>query len=202
MKGLVLPHSHHAVGQFWITSTQVNFCARAYPSVAPDHPDAAALDVLAGFLRNGYLHRAIREIGGAYGGGASHDSDNAVFRFYSYRDPRLTETLDDFDRALDWLQSDTHEWRQIEEAILGIFGSLDKPGSPAGEAKEAFYNELYGRNDDFRQHYRERVLQVTLADLQRVGATYLRPEKAATAVISNSDILESQGDLGLEIYSL
>lgn len=199
---LALPTTCHATRQMWLTSTQVNFCARAYPSVPPNHPDAAALDVLAVFLRNGYLHRAIREVGGAYGGGASHDSDNAVFRFYSYRDPRMKETLEDFDQALDWLQSDSHEWRQLEEAILGIFGVLDKPGSPAGEAKEAFYNELYGRNHEFRQQYRERVLNVTLADLQRVGAEYLQPDKAATAIITSSSALKKYGDLGLDVFSL
>jgi Zn-dependent M16 (insulinase) family peptidase len=188
--------------QMWITSTQINFCARAYPTVAPDHPDAAALDVLAGFLRNGYLHRAIREIGGAYGGGASHDSDNAAFRFYSYRDPRLVETLDDFDRALDWLQNDRHEWRQLEEAILGVFGSLDKPGSPAGEAKDAFYNDLYNRSIEHRQRYRERVLKVTLGDLQRVGTTYLTPDNASTAIVTSSAVRQQHGDLGLQVFTL
>jgi Zn-dependent M16 (insulinase) family peptidase len=59
--------------------------------------------VLGGFLRNGFLHRAIREQGGAYGGGASHDAGIAAFRFYSYRDPRHAATLADFDAALDWL---------------------------------------------------------------------------------------------------
>ncbi|KXS47524.1 MAG: peptidase M16C associated domain-containing protein, partial [Marinobacter sp. T13-3] len=79
--------------EVWLTSTQVNFCAKAYPTVPVDHPDAAALTVLGGFLRNGYLHRAIREKGGAYGGGAGQDSVTGVFRFFSYRDPRLGETL-------------------------------------------------------------------------------------------------------------
>ncbi|HBO14674.1 MAG TPA: peptidase M16, partial [Halieaceae bacterium] len=80
-------------GECWLTNTQVNFCARAYPTVPVGHPDAAALTVLAAYLRNGFLHRAIREQGGAYGGGASQDSSIAAFRFFSYRDPRLTETL-------------------------------------------------------------------------------------------------------------
>jgi Zn-dependent M16 (insulinase) family peptidase len=53
------------VGELWVTNTQVNFCAQAYPTVPVGHPDSAALTILGGFLRNGFLHRAIREQGGA-----------------------------------------------------------------------------------------------------------------------------------------
>jgi Zn-dependent M16 (insulinase) family peptidase len=160
------------------------------------------LAVLAGFLRNGYLHRAIREQGGAYGGGASHDSDNAVFRFYSYRDPRLEDTLDDFDRAITWLLEEKHDWRLVEEAILGVVASLDKPASPAGEAKDAFYNSLYGRTPEQRQRTRKRVLGVTLDDLQRVGASYLSPQRASIAVITSPAAAAACGDLGLEVKHL
>jgi Zn-dependent M16 (insulinase) family peptidase len=87
--------------QGWATSTQVNFCARAYPTVPADHQDAPALTVLGRFLHNGYLHTAIREQGGAYGSGAAYDSNTGAFHFYSYRDPRLDGTLEDFDRSLE-----------------------------------------------------------------------------------------------------
>ena len=127
--------------QAWSTTTQVNFCAKAYPTVASGHADNAALQVLSGFMRNGFLHRAIREQGGAYGGGASQDANSASFRFFSYRDPRLQETLSDFDAAIDWVLSSQHKPHQLEEAILGVIASLDKPASPAGEAKQAFYNQ-------------------------------------------------------------
>lgn len=187
--------------QMWLTNTQVNFCAKAFPTVSYAHPDAAALAVLGGFLRNGYLHRAIREQGGAYGGGASHDSDIAAFRFYSYRDPRLAETLTDFDKSLDWLASDKHEWRLVEEAILGVVSAIDKPGAPAGEARKAFYSREFKR-EQAREQYRENVLKVTLADLQRVAETYLKPEQASTAVITNAATHEQVGDLGLEIERL
>jgi Zn-dependent M16 (insulinase) family peptidase len=198
--------SQPAVGQqvreAWLTNTQVNFCAKAYPTVPIEHPDAAPLTVLAGFLRNGYLHRAIREKGGAYGGGASHDADNATFRFFSYRDPRLEETLDDFDRAVDWLLAERHEWRLVEEAILGVIGSIDKPSSPAGEAKDAFYNSLYGRTPGQRQGFRQRVLEVTLQDLQRVGETYLNRDQASIAVISSHNGEQRCRDLGLNVQQL
>ena len=95
--------------EVWVTNTQVNFCARAYPTVPSGHPDAPILSVLGAFLRNGFLHRSIREQGGAYGGGASHDPNIAAFRFFSYRDPRLADTLADFDASLHWLMETDHE---------------------------------------------------------------------------------------------
>lgn len=196
------PATRGKTRQLWVASTQVNFCAKAYPTVPSEHPHAPALAVLGGFLRNGFLHRAIREQGGAYGGGAGQDSDIAAFRFYSYRDPRLEETLADFDRSIEWLLSEKHEWRQVEEAILGVIGSIDKPSSPAGEAKQAFHNALFGRTPEQRQNFRERVLRVTLEDLVEAGRTYLVPEKASIAVITSQATLDARGDLGMEVFRL
>jgi hypothetical protein len=186
-------------GEIWLTNTQVNFCARAYPPVTEQHPDAAALTVLGGFLRNGFLHRAIREQGGAYGGGASHDSGIAAFRFYSYRDPRLVETLQDFDASVSWLLDTPHDDRSLEEAILGVIGSMDKPGSPAGEAKQHFHNRLFGRNHETRERFRENILGVSLDDLRRVTETYLRPDLASTAIVTNSGQLEATASLREEL---
>ena len=174
--------------QTWLTNTQVNFCAKAYGTVPSDHPDAPVLAVLSGFLRNGFLHRAIREQGGAYGGGASQDSNNAAFRFYSYRDPRLEETLADFDQSIEWLLGKEHGYQPLEEAILGVISGLDKPNSPAGEAKQAFQNRLFGRDDAFQSRFRERVLATTETDLKRVAQTYFTPENCSTAVITNKSL--------------
>lgn len=201
-KTFSLPPVREMTRTLWTTSTSVNFCAKAYPTVPVEHPDAAALSVLGGFLRNGFLHRVIREQGGAYGGGAGQDSDAASFRFYSYRDPRLTETLDDFDRSIEWLLTEKHEWRQVEEAILGVIGNIDKPSSPAGEAKDAFHNQLFGRTAEQRQHQRSRVLGVTLDDLRRVGERYLRPDQASVAVVSNTQAAALAEKLGLEVCRL
>ena len=175
------------VKQGWLTSTQVNFCSHAYPAVPADHKDAPAFTVLGGYLRNSFLHTAIREKGGAYGGGASYDSDAGAFRFYSYRDPRLEETLADYDASLQWLLEDNgqHEARLLEEAILGVISALDRPRSPAGDAVAAFYAERSGRTPDQRRRFRKAILAVTLDDLRRIVREYLRPELVNTAVISD-----------------
>ncbi len=179
------PDDVSPVKQAWLTNTQVNFCAKAYAGVTLTHTDSAALTVLAVFMRNGFLHTRIREKGGAYGGGASYDTEMAAFRFYSYRDPRLVETLQDFNHAIDWVVSDKHEPRLLEEAILGVIGTLDKPGSPAGEAKDAYQSQLFGRTPEIRQAFRQRVLSVTLEDLRRVAERYLCMESENIAVITN-----------------
>ncbi|CAH0990531.1 hypothetical protein SIN8267_00623 [Sinobacterium norvegicum] len=180
--------------QVWSVNSQVNFCAKAYPTVPVDHVDAAPLTVLGGFLRNGHLHRAIREQGGAYGAGASQESSQAIFRFFSYRDPRTEETLADFDAAVSWLLDNDHEWQKVEEAILGVIGSLDKPGSPAGEAKAHFHNELFGRSSDQRQRFRERILAVKIDDLKRVARQYLMAENESVAIVTNATTAEKLAD--------
>ena len=197
-----LPEIHQRTQQMWVANTQVNFCAKAYPAVTMEHADAAALSVLGGFLRNGYLHTAIREQGGAYGGGASNDTNIAAFKFYSYRDPRLSETLDDFDNAINWMLENNHEERQLEEAILGVIGGMDKPGSPAGESKTAFHNGLHGRTREKLQQFRQNVLAVTIDDLKRVTEVYLKNGEASTAVITSAATYEEVGDLGLEVITL
>ena len=179
------------VNHCWTANTQVSFCAKAYPTVPTGHQDAAALTVLGGVLRNGFLHRAIREQGGAYGGGASQDNQSGAFRFFSYRDPRIAGTLDDFDNSISWALENPLGYDKIEEAILGVVGSLDKPGSPAGEAIQAFHSELNGRGKACSVQFRNQVLAVTEADLKRVASIYLTADKAQTAVITNADLAAS-----------
>lgn len=186
------------VNQAWTTSTQVNFCAKSYMTVSSDHEDAAVLTVLGHFLRNGFLHNAIREKGGAYGGGAAFAADAGTFRFYSYRDPRMAETLDEFDQSLAWLQNAKHDSRQVEEAILSVLSDIDRPDSPAGEAMITWFGELHGRSVEKRKVFRKQIMSVTLEDLQRVARQWLVPDQASTAVITDTATLEKYNDANPE----
>lgn len=192
-----------AVKQGWTTMTEVNFCAKAYSTVPQNHPDAPALTVLGPFLRNGFLHRAIREQGGAYGAGASYRPDTGAFGFSSYRDPRLAETLADFDRAVAWMASGEQEYRLLEEAIITVISDIDRPDSPAGEAIGTFFGALHGRDAAHRRQFRRAILDVTLGDLVRVSRQYLVPETASIAVVSNHEVLaEESRHLALQIEKL
>lgn len=183
----------------WLIQANVQFCASAYQAVDVAHPDAAPLMVLAAYLRNGFLHSAIREKGGAYGGGASYDGNACSFRFYSYRDPRLAETFNDFEASVQWLINTEQQPHQLEEAILGLVASMDKPGSPAGEAITACYALLHARTPKFRKILRERLLNVNLDDLQRVAKQYLLAQKPVKAVVAPFAKREELQKLGFSI---
>ena len=178
------------VKQAWATNAQVNYCAQAHATVPSGHEDAAALTVLGEYLSNGFLHSAIREKGGAYGGGAGYDGESGAFRFYSYRDPRLEETYNDFDASIQWMLKETHEDRLLEEAILGIISRIDKPGSPAGEAIGNYYSERFGRGADYTREMRKRIVAVTAEDLKAVADRYLASGGADYAVVGPGDQLE------------
>lgn len=201
-RALSLPGTRESVRQIWTTNTQVNFCAKAYPTVAASHPDHAPLTVLAGFMRNSFLHRRIREQGGAYGGGADQNSNSASFRFFSYRDPRLEETLKDYDAAVEWVLSAKHPAHHLEEAVLGVISSMDKSSSPAGEAKQDFYNKLFGRTLEQRMAFRQQVIGTTMDDLRRVASTYFDPAKASIGVITNAQQAKTVAHLNLETFTV
>ncbi|OEY95556.1 peptidase M16 [Acinetobacter proteolyticus] len=186
----------------WLIQANVQFCASAYQAVDVAHPDAAPLMVLAAYLRNGFLHSAIREKGGAYGGGASYDGNACSFRFYSYRDPRLAETFNDFEASVQWLLNTEQQPHQLEEAILGLVTSMDKPGSPAGEAITACYALLHARTPKFRKILRERLLNVNLDDLQRVAKQYLLAQKPVKAVVAPFAKREELQKLGFNIQQV
>ncbi|MCD8521489.1 MAG: insulinase family protein [Saccharospirillaceae bacterium] len=182
---------------YWMVDSQVNFCAWALPTVTMDHADAAPLAVLAGLLRNAFLHTAIRERGGAYGAGATQDSALGCFKFYSYRDPRVEGTFSDFAASIDWLLARSRGDDLIEQSVLGLIGNMDRPGSPAGEAKQNFHQDKSGRSKALRQQFRERVLATQWSDVQRVAAQYLRNQTGSKAVIAPRGSERVAANLGL-----
>ena len=184
----------------WITGAQVTYCAEAFATVDFFHKDSPALSVLGAVLRNGYLHSAIREKGGAYGSGAMQDSNNKVFKFFSYRDPRCVETFNDFQKSREWsLKNITQE--QLDEGILGIISSIDKPLSPYGEAMSDFSMNLDKKDLERRLEIRSLVKSCTLDDLINVSQKYLFNE-SKRSVIAGENYIEELKKLNFEIRNI
>ena len=199
---VALNEIRESVNQAWTTSTQVNFCAHAYPVAQSCEADGPVFAVLGAFLRNGYLHTAVREKGGAYGGGAMYDAESASFRFFSYRDPRLMETLSDFRTSIDWMLNHKHPEHTLEEAILNVVSKLDHPSSPAGEARKSYYARLFGKTIERREAYRAGVINVTMDDLRRVTEKYLKDVQPSQGIICSPETGEKLAKDGFDIFEV
>ena len=183
----------------YTTSTQVNYCALAFAGPALTDPDAPALAVAGRLLTNLVLHPKLREKGGAYGGYASYSSGNGSFLLGSYRDPRLEATYADMREALAWLADVPDDARALKEAILGAVGSLDAPGSPAGEARSRFLGEARGTTPALLDAYRARLLTTTTVDIRRAAARWLPQNGGHQAVICSP---EAAARLGWTTYTI
>ena len=197
MQNLVKPIDEQIA---WITGSQVCYCAEAYQGVSRNHPDAATLSVLATVLRNGFLHTAIREKGGAYGAGATNDTSTNTFKFFSYRDPKCAETFSAFTQAIEWSKTNITD-QHLEEAILGVVSSIDKPLSPVGEAKNDFNLNLDGFSTEERLEMRQRVINCTIEDLIRVTKKYLtKPSKKS--ILAGEAYKDEASSLGLSLKDI
>lgn len=85
----------------------VNNCVESMVGASyNNYDDYAALMVLGELMTFNYLIPLIREKGGAYGAGCQVN-ESGTFNFYSYRDPKVDQTYENFEKALnDVIDSD------------------------------------------------------------------------------------------------
>ncbi|XP_019363723.1 PREDICTED: presequence protease, mitochondrial [Gavialis gangeticus] len=172
----------------FILSFPVNYigeCIRTVPYTAQDY---ASLRILAQLMTAKFLHREIREKGGAYGGGAKL-SHSGVLTFYSYRDPNSLATLTTFEKAVDWVKSGDFTQQDIDEAKLAVFAAVDAPTAPSDKGMDHF---LFGISDEMKQMHREQLFAVSRENLMDVANKYLAAGKSTRGLAilgpENADI--------------
>ncbi|CAH8661772.1 unnamed protein product [Schistosoma rodhaini] len=149
---------------FFAMPYTVHYAAKAIEAPSYDAEDYASYRVLAHLLSFKYLHREIREKGGAYGGGAIAKPEALLF--YSYRDPYPLKTLSSFENAIKWASSREFQDQDIKEAKLSVFQALDYPVSAGSRGLTYFLN---GISDDLRQSHRNQVFSVDASRIKNVA---------------------------------
>ena len=161
-----------------------------------EHEDSAALSVISKILRSMYLHREIREKGGAYGGFALYSAEDGLFSFASYRDPHIVSTLNAFDRAFGFIRSGSFSEEDVNEAVLQVCSEIDKPDPPGPAARKAFYRKIISLSDEMREHFKSRLLSLTRRKVMQAAEKYFTGKDAnqAVAVISGEDKLRAANE--------
>ena len=180
----------------WSTSSAVSFVALAFETVRMAHEDAPALAVISKILRSMYLHREIREKGGAYGGFALYSPEDGLFSFASYRDPHIVSTLKAFDNAAAFIRSGNYSDEDVKEAILQVCSEIDKPDPPGPAARKAYYRKIISLSDEMRIRFKSRLLSLTRSQVMQAAGKYFDKNEAqkAVAVISGEEKLKAANE--------
>jgi len=188
--------SDEIIREGWSTSSAVSFVARNFETVRMEHEDSATLAVIGKMLRSLYLHREIREKGGAYSGFSAYNPEDGLFCLGSYRDPHIVSTLNVYDAAGDFIKSGGYGNEDIKEAVLQVCSDIDKPDPPGPAAKKAFYRKLVSLSDEARNRFKKRVLSVTRSQVITVAKKYFdhTERRQAVAVISSEDKLKEANE--------
>ncbi len=160
-----------------------SFAGRAFCWPPSDVATSANLAVLSAMLPLAYLHKEIREKGGAYGGGCAYTSFDGIFSLYSYRDPSPLASVAVFDGIGDWIASQEEAKggerfateQRLLEGKLSLFSSLDRPLDVSQQGMHLF---KYGIEDGERQAYRDAIFGVTVDSLLATARRFFPPRRA------------------------
>ncbi len=189
----------------WSTSSAVSFVARSFETVRFGHPDAPAMSIVAKLLRSLFLHREIREKGGAYGGFSVYSPEDGLFCMASYRDPHLAGTLKVYENAFEFVRSGNFSEEDVKEAVLQVCSEIDKPDPPGVAARKAFFRRILRLSDEARDKHKRDLLALNRKGVVESAKKYFdasSPKHAVAVVSSEEKIVSANKKLGTDSLAL
>lgn len=179
----------------FLSSSQVQYVCRAGNFLNKGLPYTGALRVLREIMSLDYLWTQVRVKGGAYGCMCSF-SKNGNSYFVSYRDPKLAETIDVFERAAAFVEQFEADERSMTQFVIGTIGQMDMPLTPAAKGLRSMAAYLTNQTEADMQKERDEVLSATAEEIRRLAA-YIRAFLAddCLCVVGNETALKKQSGL-------
>ena len=176
------------------SQSPISFSSLSLPSLSYDSNEAPYVKLLAPLLDNLILHKAIREQGGAYGGGATYNESQATFSFYTYRDPHIWKSYQAFKKSLQTVAKGLFEEKDLDEAKRECIQSLDEPLSPSSIGSILFHRMAMNKTERLRQQFRKRLLEARPIDIQQMALLLLEKSfsKSSFATMAGDTLLEEE----------
>jgi Zn-dependent M16 (insulinase) family peptidase len=116
---------------------QVNYVAKGANLYELGYQYDGSAEVITKYLRMTYLWEMLRVQGGAYGAYVLFDDRSGVLSFLSYRDPNVAATIENYDRAAEFLKridSGRLNENELTKAIIAAIGELDTYQLPEAQS--------------------------------------------------------------------
>jgi len=185
-----------------LTPSKVQYVTKGYNFKKLGFEYDGKIRVLNQILSREWLNNQIRVIGGAYGGFCGF-SESGNFYFASYRDPNLTETVENIDGSADFLRKFEPTEDEMNRFIIGTISNMDRPRSPSQEGTTALSYYMTNTAKQDVQKVREAVLATTVEDINGLADFVDKILKeSAICVYGNEDKLNSEKELFKTTFAL
>ncbi|CAJ1907559.1 unnamed protein product [Cylindrotheca closterium] len=173
----------------FIVPTQVSYVGKSGLAYEEGEQASGAAQVVARFLRTGYLWDRVRVMGGAYGGFCTFSPYSGFFSYLSYRDPNLSKTLDVYDEAADAVIAAAEQLKKdpdaLSQAIIGTIGDMDGAMSPDQKGYTSLTRWLVNESAEYRQKFRDQILDTKPEDFREFGERLKNLKQSSVAVVSS-----------------
>lgn len=175
----------------FITSTDVQFVSTA--AEFSDDRFTGDLFVLQRILSNEYLYNEIRAKGGAYGAGMTIDVSQK-FATYSYRDPKLLETLEvyrNLDEAVAKLDLSSED---LDRFLIGAVGAYDQPMTERQKGMQDLTDYLINKPEDHNDRLLNEMLAADLESLKAYQKNFaaIKNEQRVAVIGSEGKVKEAE----------
>ncbi|HKL99673.1 MAG TPA: insulinase family protein [Mobilitalea sp.] len=182
---------------------QVQYVARAGNYIRAGYHYSGALKVLKVILSYDFLWNNVRVKGGAYGCMCGFSGIDGDAYFTSYRDPKLLETNQIFEKISEYVKNFTADERDLTKNIIGTISSLDTPLTPQNKGSRSLSFYLAGVSIEDLQRERDQIRNVTNEDIRALsGLVGSILEQGNICVIGNEVKVEENRELFLSVKNL
>lgn len=178
------------------------------PRSCEDYFPLSVMNAILGGVFNSRINLNLREKHGyTYGARSTFAFRREAGPFVVSAPVRNEVTLESVNEVLNELRRirtgdiEDHELNDTKNYLMGVFPATVQTASDiAGRLVDM---ELYGLPEDYFDHYRENIANVTKETIEHVARKYIDPERALIVVVGNaSEIREPLGTLGYPMHEL
>ncbi|MDE6642372.1 MAG: insulinase family protein [Acetatifactor sp.] len=184
------------------TPGQVDYVCRAGNFRKKGLSYTGALNVLRVMMGYEYLWVNIRVKGGAYGCMCGFYRDGSSY-FCSYRDPNLGQTVDVFEKAVDFIANYEADERTMTQYIIGAVSELDTPLTAAGKGHRSRQYYFTGMTQEMLQKSRDEVLDAGPEDIRGLSK-YIKAflDDEFLCVVGNEQQIEAEKERFAKVENL
>jgi len=185
-----------------MSASKVQYVIKGYDYKQLGYKYDGKMRVLDQILSTDYLQTQIRVIGGAYGGFSGFSSSGNVY-FGSYRDPNLSETLENYDATPTFLNEFEADENQMTRFIIGTISRMDRPTTPSQRGSIAVGRYFKKTTIEELKTERNAVLNTTVSDIKSYEQMITDIlAKNAICVYGNAEKIKENKELFNEVLNV